>query len=123
LIPLSLIDPSAIVAPSATVGPGTYIGPLTIVAPHAQVGRHVLINTQVSIGHHAVIADFAQLCPGSRPSGLCQIGEGAFMGSNAAAAPKVRIGAWATLGAASFALKDVPDATTAIGNPARVVLR
>lgn len=121
--PATLIDPSSVVAGSAAIGAGTYIGPLTFVGPDARIGRHVLVNTQVSVGHHAKIADFSQLCPGSRISGHCSIGEGGFVASNAVIAPGAGLGAWATLGAASFALKDVAADTTALGNPARVILR
>jgi sugar O-acyltransferase (sialic acid O-acetyltransferase NeuD family) len=123
LTPLSLIDPSAIIAPTATVGDGSFVGPLSIVAPHARVGRHVLINTQVSAGHHCEVGDFAQLCPGVRVSGHGRVGEGGFLGSNAVLNPGAQVGAWATLGAASFALTNIPASATAIGNPARVILR
>lgn len=119
----TLIDPSAVVAETARIGAGTYVGPQSNVSPFAQVGRCVLINTQVSTGHHAQVGDFAQLCPGARVSGNCRVEEGAFVGSNAVIAPGAGIGAWATLGATSFAIKNVPAGATAVGNPARIVLR
>lgn len=119
----TLIDPSAIVAETAHIGAGTYVGPQSNVSPFARIGRGVLVNTQVSAGHHCQVGDFAQLCPGARISGHCQIEEGAFVGSNAVVAPGARVGAWATLGATSFAIKSVPAGATAVGNPARIVLR
>lgn len=119
----TLIDPTAVVAETAVIGEGCYIGPQSNVSPFARVGQHVLINTQVSAGHHCVLGDFSQLCPGARISGQCQVGEGGFIGSNAVMAPGVKTGDWATVGAASFALRHVPAGATVVGNPARVVLR
>lgn len=122
-LPTSLIDPTAVVAETSVLGLGCYVAPLAVVSPFAQLGRHVLVNTHASIGHHCQLGDFAQVCPGGRVSGNAVIGQGGFLGSNAVVAPGVSIGDWATLGAASFALRTIADGTTAVGTPARVVMR
>jgi len=118
--PATLVDPTAVVAPSAVVGAGTYVAPLAFAGPGARIGRHVMINVHASVGHHSAVGDFAQLCPGARLSGGAVMGEGAFIGSNAVTVPLVRVGEWATLGAASLAARDVPPRVTAIGVPAAV---
>jgi acetyltransferase EpsM len=46
-----------------------------------------------------------------------------MLGSNAVAAPRLRLGAWSTLGAASFASHDLPDGATALGVPAKVLFK
>lgn len=116
----TLVDPTAVVAGSAVIGAGTYVAPLAFVGPGARVGGHVLINVSASVGHHSMVGGYAQLCPGARLSGGTILGDGAFIGSNAVTVPQVRIGEWATLGAASLAARDVPPHTTAIGVPAVV---
>ena len=118
---VSLADTSAIVAESAQVGLGTYIGPLSIIAPCVKLGRHVLVNVGASIGHHSHCADFSQACPGARISGHARLGEGAFVGSNGVVAPGVSVEEWATVGAASLAVRDVPPKATVLGVPARVL--
>jgi sugar O-acyltransferase (sialic acid O-acetyltransferase NeuD family) len=115
----TLIDPSVIIADTAVVRPGSYVGPMAIIAPHAVVGRHALINVGASIGHHAECSDYSQVCPGARLSGYSRLGTGAFVGSNGVMAPGIELGSWATLGATSFALKNVRPGVTAVGNPAR----
>jgi sugar O-acyltransferase (sialic acid O-acetyltransferase NeuD family) len=118
-----VVDPSVIVADGAAVGPGTYIGAGSILSPNAKVGAHVIVNHHCSIGHDSVLEDFVQISPGSRVSGASVIARGAFLGSNAVVAPMRRVGRNAVLAAGSFAMKDVPDGTTAIGVPARTTIR
>jgi acetyltransferase EpsM len=67
--------------------------------------------------------DFVQISPGGRVYGSCRVKEGASLGSNAVIAPGITVGRFATLGASSFAMTDITDDVTAIGTPARVVLR
>jgi len=121
--PVTVIDPTVYVAEGVVVGDGSYVGAGTILSPHAQIAEHVIINHHCSIGHDSLIASFAQVSPGGRVSGHCVLDEGALLGSNAVVAPGKRIGRFATLGACSFALTDIPDGATAVGIPARVTVR
>jgi len=122
-LPVTVIDPSVIIAEGVAVGEGTYVGAGSILSPYAQIGKYVIINHHCSIGHNSVVEDFVQISPGGRVSGSCRIKTGASMGSNAVVAPGKSIGRHATLGACSFAMTDVADAVTAVGTPARVVMR
>ena len=119
---VTIVHPTSAVSPSAEIHEGTYVAAFSFVGPNSRIGRHAIVNVGVSIGHDAVIEDFAHLCPGVRVSGYCQIGKKSFLGSNAVVAPSVRMGAEARLGAASFAHRNVPDGRLALGCPARVVL-
>ena len=106
---VTVIDPSAVLAPGAEVGDGCLIGIGSVVSVGSRLGKGVIVNHQVTVGHDVTLGDFAQLCPGVRVSGGCVLGEGALMGSNACTIPCVRVGAWATVGAGSAALRDVQD--------------
>ena len=119
--PATLIDPTAIISPSALIGEGSYIAPSVFIGPHAKLGRHVLVNVGGSVGHDSEVHDFAQLCPGARVSGKAALGIGSFIGSNGVVAPGVRFGEWTTLGAASFAPRDLPSSVTAVGVPAKIL--
>jgi len=122
-LPAIVIDPSVIIAEGVSVGEGTYVGAGCILSPYAQIGNYVIINHHCSIGHNSVLDDFVQVSPGGRVSGSCRVKEGASLGSNAVIAPSITVGRFATLGASSFAMTDITDDVTAIGTPARVVLR
>jgi sugar O-acyltransferase (sialic acid O-acetyltransferase NeuD family) len=117
----AIIDPTVVIAPKVEVGDGSYVGAMSILSPAGRIGRHVIINHSCSIGHDTILGDFSQVCPGGRVSGGVALGTGAFLGSNSVVAPGVRVGAWARVGAASFAMRDVDDGSTVVGNPARTV--
>lgn len=117
----TLIDPSVIMADTAVVGPGSYVGPTAIIAPHAVIGRHVLINVGASVGHHGQCANYSQVCPGARISGNASLAEGAFIGSNGVLAPGINMGEWASVGASSLAVRDVPRFSTSVGVPAKIL--
>lgn len=121
--PVSVIDPSVMVAPEARVGVGVYVGLGSSLSPACEVGDHAIVNQHCTIGHHSRVGAFAQVCPGGRISGHATLGEGAFVGSNAVVGPRISMGRGAVLGACSFAAGDIPADVTAVGVPARVVLR
>ena len=67
------------------------------------------------------IGDFAHISPNVTLCGHVTVGEGSHVGAGAVVIPKITIGRWCTVGAGSVVLRDVPDHTTVVGNPARVV--
>lgn len=121
--PVTIIDPSVLIADEVQIGVGTYIGARAILSPKAVIGDHVLINNHTTIGHDCVIGNFAQVSPGGRISGASVLREGALVGANAVVAQGRSIGRHATLGAGSFAMTNIPDEVTAVGNPAKVIFR
>ena len=114
LEPVSLVDPGAVIAPDVEIGRGSFVGIGSVVSVGASLGEGVLVNHQVCVGHDAQVGDFAQLCPGVCVSGGCVVGEGALLGTLAGTIPLKRVGAWATLGAGSVALKDVADGAAVV---------
>jgi hypothetical protein len=119
--PATLIDPLSAISPRAVIGPGSFIAPRNYIGPESCLGRHVLINVAASIGHHCVMGDYSQICPGVRLSGHCIIDKLAFLGSNAAVQPGKRVGEGATVGACSFVVRDVKPNTLVVGVPARAM--
>lgn len=115
------IHPSALVSPSASIGAGTMIFHGSKVQAEAKVGRAVIVNTGASIDHDCVIGDYAHVAPNVTLCGYVNVGEGANIGAACVVIPGVRIGKWATLGAGTVVVSDIPDYSTAVGCPARVI--
>lgn len=88
--------------------------------PHGLNG--VIIGNKAVIGSHATI--FHQVTIGGRNSlGEPVIGDRAFIGVGSKILGPVIIGNDANIGAMSVVVKDVPDNATAIGIPAKNILR
>lgn len=113
----TLMHPFSWVHHSATLGPGTVVCAGTIIQPGARIGRHVILNTSTGIEHDCVVGDHAHLAV-THLAGAVMVGEGAFLGVGAKVVPRVRIGAWATVGAGAVVIRDVPPGVTVVGVPA-----
>jgi acetyltransferase EpsM len=56
---------------------------------NVKIGSHVVINANSTIGHHAVVSNFSQVCPNVSIGGNgVIIGEGAYLGPNVAVVNK-----------------------------------
>lgn len=115
------IHPSAIIAPTAKIGDGTVVFAGAIIQPNTVIGEHVIINTAASIDHDNIIGDFAHISPKAALCGHVEVGEGSHVGVGAVVIPKVKIGKWCTIGAGTVVLNDVPDYSTVVGNPGKVI--
>jgi len=105
----------------AQIGAGTVVMAGVSINADTIIGRHCIINTSASIDHDCVIADYAHVSPNATLSGDVHIGEGTHFGAGATAIQGIRIGKWCTIGAGAVVIRDVPDYTTVVGNPARII--
>jgi acetyltransferase-like isoleucine patch superfamily enzyme len=51
------------------------------------------------------------------------VGEGTHIGAGAVVLPNLKIGKWCKVGAGAVVICDIPDFTTAVGNPARILVK
>lgn len=101
------------------------------ISPQARIGKRLFIDHGVGvvIGAIAIIEDDVTILHGvtlgARKSITDarhpHIKQGAFIGANAQILGHISVGAFSKIGAGSVVLVDVPDKTTAVGNPARIV--
>jgi UDP-perosamine 4-acetyltransferase len=120
---LTVVHPKAYVHESVRLGPGTVVMAGAVVQPDAQIGAHCIINTGTTVDHCCVIGDFCHLAPGCNLGGRVTLAEGVLMAIGSVAIQGISVGAWAVVGAGAAVLHDVPDYTTVVGNPARVLKR
>lgn len=118
---LSVVHPTVYLAQGVTVGEGCIINPNVTILPNACIGNHVVIHSGAVIEHDCVLQDWVNIAPGVSFGGRVTVGEGSYVYTGSTVAPKVRIGKWAIIGAGSVVLRDVPDYTTVVGVPARVL--
>lgn len=117
----SLIHPSAILTRWTQIGEGVVITAGTIFTNQIQIGNHVHINLGCTIGHDAVLMDFATLAPGVHVSGNVVLGHGCYVGTGVNFREKLQVGEWSIVGAGSTVVHDVPPNTTVVGVPGSVI--
>jgi sugar O-acyltransferase (sialic acid O-acetyltransferase NeuD family) len=115
------IAQSAIISNSAEIAEGTVIMQGAIIQASTQVGKHAIINTRASIDHDCRVGNFAHISPGAVLCGNVHAGEGTHIGAGAIVAPNLKIGKWCRIGAGAVVIRDIPDFSTAVGNPARII--
>ncbi len=115
------IHQNAEISTRSTIGEGSVVIGKAIINTGAKIGKHCIINTSASIDHDCVIEDFVHISPNATLCGEVTVREGTHIGAGAIIIPGVTVGKWVTVGAGSVIIRDVPDFTTVVGNPGRVI--
>ena len=106
---------------SNSIGNGNIICKGVVLTVDIKIGDHVIININSTIGHDATIENFVSIMFGVHISGNVKIGEGTLIGSGAVILPNLTIGKWCKIGAGAVVTKNIPDNSTVIGVPGRIV--
>ncbi|HWR51657.1 MAG TPA: acetyltransferase [Bryobacteraceae bacterium] len=117
----TLVHDSAELSATSSVGPGTIMLPFALVDVNARVGDHCLLYFRAGVGHGATLGDGCIVLTNAVVGARCVLGEGVVISTLAFCNPGTSIGAFAQVGANSFAARDVPPYATAIGVPARIL--
>ena len=111
----------ATVSESTEIGEGSVLMAGAIVNAEARIGKHCIINTGATVDHECIIDDYVHIAPGVHLCGQVQVGEGTLIGVGASIIPCVKIGKWCTIGAGAAVVEDVPDYSTVVGVPAKLI--
>ncbi|GAB5491169.1 MAG: acetyltransferase [Phototrophicaceae bacterium] len=121
LKPLTLVHPSAIVSSYATLGEGCQIMPNAIINVDAVLGDNVLINTGAVVEHESFVGAHTHIASKACLLGNVTVGEETLIGGNSTIRQGLTIGSLAVVGMGSVVTKNVPDACTVVGVPARKI--
>lgn len=117
----TVIHPTAVIGRSVQLGEGTFLGAGAISIADAQIGAAAIINTGATVDHDCVIGEAAHIGPGAHLCGGVRIGARTLIGVGASIRPGIVICDDVVVGAGSVVVKDIPQAGTFAGNPARLV--
>ncbi len=101
--------------PAARIGPGLLMDHATGVV----IGETAVVGTNVSLLHHVTLGGTGATGGQRHP----RVGDGVLIGAGVSVLGPLRIGDGAKVGAGSLVLNDIPDGCTAVGVPARVIMR
>lgn len=117
----SLVHPTVVTTRWNSFGEGVVVAAGCILTNNIHVGNHVLINLGCTIGHDVVLEPYSNVSPGVHISGNVHVMTGSYIGTGTSINQRIRIGAWSIIGSGSTIIADVPDNTTVVGTPGRVI--
>lgn len=103
------------------MGHGVFVYPGATITTEVDIGDFVHINPCATIGHQARIGPGSTICPGANISGRVLIGKGCFVGAGAVVKDGVQIADNCLIGAGAVVTRDIPQAGTWAGVPARKI--
>ena len=115
----TLVHPDSSMGLRVELGPGTIVNAGVRLTTNIQVGRHAQLDQNVTVGHDTTIGDYARLSPHACVTGSVRVAEHALIGANATVLPGLRVGRSAVVGAGAVVDRNVSDAVTVKGVPAR----
>lgn len=119
----TVIHPAAIIGRSVQVEDGAFVGAGAIAIADARIEAAAIINTAASIDHDCVIGEAAHVAPGAHLCGGVRVGARCLIGVGASVRPGIAICEDVVVGAGSVVVKDLTQAGTFVGNPARIAAR
>lgn len=99
-----------LIQPETQIGKGLYLG-------HG----FIVVNPTTIIGDYCNLSQFTTI--GSSKGKAAEIGNHVYIGPNVCLVENVHIGDYAKVGAGAVVIKDVPAYATAVGVPARNILK
>jgi acetyltransferase-like isoleucine patch superfamily enzyme len=117
------VHPGCHVHPSCRIGDGCVLYPLCNLGQEVELEPAVLLANSVVVSHNSTLGTAVFCSPGVVLSGNVTVGEAAFLGTGTLVSNNRRIGARSRIGIGTVVCRDVPDDTSAIGNPMRLVGR
>jgi sugar O-acyltransferase (sialic acid O-acetyltransferase NeuD family) len=115
----TVIHPSAVLAPEVQLGAGSMVLARAVINIDARIGAACIINTAAVIEHDCVLADAVHVSPQAALAGTVHVGEASWLGIGSVVRQGVVIGADVVVGAGAAVVKNIPDAFTVVGVPAR----
>lgn len=121
-IPLAtIIHPTATISPTAKIAEGCTILANAVINTNASIGKGCIINTATVIEHDCIIEDFVNVSPRTAMAGHTKIGRKTFLGIGCTIIDGIKIGQQVIVGAGAVVIQDIPESTTAVGIPAKVI--
>lgn len=118
---LVAIHPNSTLGFDVSIDEGTVIMAGAIINSDVTIGKHCIVNSNAVVEHDCYLENFVHISPSVSLAGNVSVGEGSHVGIGAVIRQGVNIGKWATIGAGSVVIRDVPDYAVVVGNPGKTI--
>lgn len=118
---INIIDQSAIISEHAQIGEGCFVGKMAIINSNVVVGSNCVINTKALLEHGCNIGNHVNVSTNTVLNGDVQVDDLAFVGSCSVINGQLKIGKNVMIGSGAVVISDIPDHSTAVGIPAKVI--
>lgn len=117
----TVVHPSAVISSSATIAPGAVVMAGAVINSDAVVGSACIVNSNAVVEHDCLLGDAVHISPGACLAGGVIVGQCSWLGIGASIIQLKRIGTNVMVGAGAAVVTDLPDGTTAVGVPAKII--
>lgn len=117
----NIIHPSVSIGNEVRIGKGNIFCHNTIITSDIKIGNFITLNLNCTVGHDSIIHDYVTVAPGANISGNVEIEKGCDLGTNSVIIQGVKIGESSIIGAGAVVIREVPEFTTSVGNPSKVI--
>ncbi|MDG6126095.1 acetyltransferase [Lactococcus formosensis] len=117
----TVIDSTAVVSRKAILGQGSFIGKSTIINNDVVIGDFCVVNSGAIVEHGSRIGKNVNISPGAVINGQVTVGDNTMVGSNSVTIQTLNIGENVVIGAGTVVIKDIPQNTTVVGNPGKII--
>jgi acetyltransferase EpsM len=117
----TIIHPTAVISKFAKLGKGVCIQPFVSVGPNVIIKNHVQIFAQALVGHDSTLENYSYVANNACIGAKVILEEGAYLGTNCSTLENISIKKWGFVGMGSVVIKNVPEYTKVVGNPAREI--
>lgn len=114
----TVVHPTASVSRMARLGAGVVVLQNVTITSNVQIGNHVIILPNTVVSHDSIVGDYTCIAGGVCISGCVEIGASCYLGTNSTLISYCKVGDCCLIGMGSVVLKDVPENSVMVGNPA-----
>ncbi len=114
----TFVHPRALVQ-EAKLGVGGMVTPGCVVTCNVRIGDYVVLNLNTTVGHDSVLGDYVQANPGCHISGNVALESDVELGTGTVIVQGLRVGKGVVTGAQATVVKDMLEAGTYVGVPAK----
>ncbi len=113
----------AIISDTSYIGQGCIICMNSVISTDVKIGKFTFLNIGSMICHDGRIGDYVTLSPDVKLAGNVSIGQETEVGIGARVIQGITIGDHSVIGAGAVVVRDIPSNCTAVGVPAKPLIR